>query len=252
MNTPLLTLLMYPQAILNTIKEDSDWVLDPRMQIKSMLGKTPKATGNSVTVEFNLICKHVHIDRKGHHQLFHACLQSNDIVSPYFTSTPDRWHAPISWSQTVRSHVIIHLPSTNTKTIHLDLGSCFMTILKFFSNGSRRWCPKSFPAEVYGGLSFQRKISKENPQINFSFVRLSSFFTDWDAMTGATLGQSTAILKKELNANNGIEPRYWKVRFSKKWEKTPPLLRILNWSLYYGTQSCPNMRLTSRVTVRPF
>ncbi|KAH9821510.1 heme peroxidase [Melampsora americana] len=57
----------YLQAILNTTQADSDWSLNPRLPIKSIIGTTPKATGNSASVEFNTLY---------------------------------RWHAPISWSQT--------------------------------------------------------------------------------------------------------------------------------------------------------
>ncbi|MBW0475530.1 hypothetical protein O181_015245 [Austropuccinia psidii MF-1] len=45
----------YIQAILGTHPVDSDWVLDPSMEMKNLLGSTPKATGNSVSVEFNLL-----------------------------------------------------------------------------------------------------------------------------------------------------------------------------------------------------
>ncbi|MBW0561260.1 hypothetical protein O181_100975 [Austropuccinia psidii MF-1] len=46
----------YILAILNTIQADSDWILDPRMTIKNLLGSTPQAVGNSVSVEFNILC----------------------------------------------------------------------------------------------------------------------------------------------------------------------------------------------------
>ncbi|EGG06327.1 uncharacterized protein MELLADRAFT_106834 [Melampsora larici-populina 98AG31] len=57
----------YLQAILNTTQVDSNWALDPRAPIKNLLGSTPKATGNSVSVEFNVLY---------------------------------RWHSAVSWSQT--------------------------------------------------------------------------------------------------------------------------------------------------------
>ncbi|KAH9455497.1 hypothetical protein Pst134EA_022959 [Puccinia striiformis f. sp. tritici] len=45
----------YLQSILGSVQADSDWSLDPRTEIKTLLGKTPKATGNSVSIEFNIL-----------------------------------------------------------------------------------------------------------------------------------------------------------------------------------------------------
>lgn len=45
----------YLQSILGSIQADSDWSLDPRTQIKTLLGTTPKAVGNSVSIEFNIL-----------------------------------------------------------------------------------------------------------------------------------------------------------------------------------------------------
>ncbi|PLW12028.1 hypothetical protein PCANC_20450 [Puccinia coronata f. sp. avenae] len=45
----------YLQAILGSVQADSDWSLDPRTQIKTLLGTTPKAVGNSVSIEFNIL-----------------------------------------------------------------------------------------------------------------------------------------------------------------------------------------------------
>lgn len=52
----------YLQSILGSVQADSDWSLDPRTQIKTLLGSTPKAVGNSVSVEFNILYR------------WHACL----------------------------------------------------------------------------------------------------------------------------------------------------------------------------------
>ncbi|PLW06621.1 hypothetical protein PCASD_20039 [Puccinia coronata f. sp. avenae] len=45
----------YLQSILGSVQADSDWSLDPRMQVKTLLGTTPKAVGNSVSIEFNIL-----------------------------------------------------------------------------------------------------------------------------------------------------------------------------------------------------
>lgn len=45
----------YLQAILGTIQADSDWTLDPRMEIKSLIGSPGKAIGNAVSIEFNVL-----------------------------------------------------------------------------------------------------------------------------------------------------------------------------------------------------
>ncbi|WAQ90262.1 hypothetical protein PtA15_12A250 [Puccinia triticina] len=45
----------YLQSILGSVQADSDWSLDPRTQIKTLLGSTPKAVGNSVSIEFNIL-----------------------------------------------------------------------------------------------------------------------------------------------------------------------------------------------------
>lgn len=45
----------YLQSILGSVQADSDWSLDPRTQIKTLLGTTPKAIGNSVSIEFNIL-----------------------------------------------------------------------------------------------------------------------------------------------------------------------------------------------------
>ncbi|KAH9821492.1 heme peroxidase [Melampsora americana] len=105
----------YLQAILNTTQVDSNWALDPRAPIKNLLGSTPKATGNSVSVEFNVLY---------------------------------RWHSAISWSQT-------------------------------------QW--------------MEDKFSKALPSRN------------WDEMTGADLAKASALLRKELNAEEGSDPKFWKL-----------------------------------------
>lgn len=105
----------YLSAILNTTQADSDWALDPRPPIKSILGSTPKATGNSVTVEFNSLY---------------------------------RWHAPMSWSQS-------------------------------------KWIEDMF----------ERALPSKK----------------WEDVNHETIQKSAALLKKELNAEEGVEPRYWKL-----------------------------------------
>ncbi|CAH7676984.1 heme peroxidase [Phakopsora pachyrhizi] len=55
----------YLQGILGTVQADSDWSLDPRAKIKSILGTPDTAVGNSVSIEFNILYRwHASISRE--------------------------------------------------------------------------------------------------------------------------------------------------------------------------------------------
>lgn len=57
----------YLRAITNTHHSNSDWTLDPRVEIKQYDGEgTPRGVGNQVSVEFNLLYR------------FHACISKRD------------------------------------------------------------------------------------------------------------------------------------------------------------------------------
>ncbi|MBW0487309.1 hypothetical protein O181_027024 [Austropuccinia psidii MF-1] len=105
----------YLQTILGTIPVDSDWRFDPRLTIKSLLGSTPKATGNSVSVEFNILY---------------------------------RWHSTISL-------------------------------------GQERW--------------LENKMAKGLPS------------REWDKLDSVSFQRAIDQLKKELSAEDGSEPRHWKL-----------------------------------------
>ncbi|KAG0147061.1 hypothetical protein CROQUDRAFT_670749 [Cronartium quercuum f. sp. fusiforme G11] len=117
--------LLHSQAILNTTQVDSDWSLDPRPIIKSLLGSTPKAAGNSVSVEFNTLY---------------------------------RWHAPLSWSQTqwLESTFGAALPSKNWDEMTEGNLRQAVSILKKKLNAEagsepRNWKLSKYETRVHNG-----------------------------------------------------------------------------------------------------
>ncbi|KAG0151771.1 hypothetical protein CROQUDRAFT_56657 [Cronartium quercuum f. sp. fusiforme G11] len=108
----------YLQSILNTVQADSDWMLDPRATVKNLLGSTPKAIGNSVSVEFNLLY---------------------------------RWHAPISWTQTqwIENRISRALPSRRWEDLNGDLFQKSFDILKKELNAQPGSEPKNWKLAKY-------------------------------------------------------------------------------------------------------